>query len=135
MTCDAFLQSELWHKRFAHLHYKALLGVRKMVTGMLEFNIDHEGVCQGCATGKHKRGPFPSSESQTTDILQLVHFDLFGMLLIDPCFVDDFSHKTWIYFLKKKDEVFKWFRSFKALLENQTGKKINILRTENGNRI
>ena len=29
--------------------------------------------------------------------------------------MDDFSRKAWIYFLKKKDEVFKWFRSFKAL--------------------
>ena len=47
-------------------------------------------------------------------------------------FVDDFSCKTWIYFLKKKDEVFKSFRSFKALVENQTGKKIKILRTDNG---
>jgi len=45
--------------------------------------------------------------------------------------VDDFSRKTWIYFLKK-DEVFKWFCSFKALVENQTGKKIKILKTDNG---
>ena len=47
-------------------------------------------------------------------------------------FVDDFSRITWIYFLKKKDEVFKWFHSFKALVENQTGKKIKILRADNG---
>ena len=51
-----------------------------MVTGMLEFNMDHEGVCQGCATGKLTKGPFPFSESKTTDILQLVHSELFGML-------------------------------------------------------
>jgi len=38
-------------------------------------------------------------------------------------FVDDFSHKTWIYFLKKNDKVFKWFCSFKALFENQTGEE------------
>jgi len=43
MTCDTSIQSALWHKRFVHLHYKALPGVRKMVTGMLEFNINHEG--------------------------------------------------------------------------------------------
>ena len=43
---------------------------------------------------------------------------------------DDFSHKIWIYFLKKKDEVFKWLCFFKALVENQIGKKIKILRTE-----
>ena len=34
--------------------------------------------------------------------------------------------------MKKKNEVFKWFCSFKALVENQTGKKIKILRTDNG---
>ena len=47
-------------------------------------------------------------------------------------FIDDFSRKTWIYFLKKKDEAFMWFRTFKALVENMTGKKIKILRTDNG---
>ena len=69
MTCDTFLQSESWHRRFAHLHYNALPDARKMVTGLPEFKVDHEGVCQGCATGKHTRGPFPSNESKTTDIL------------------------------------------------------------------
>jgi len=47
-------------------------------------------------------------------------------------FTDDFSRKTWIYFLKKKDEAFMWFCTFKALVENMTGKKIKILRTDNG---
>eukprot|EP00253_Pinus_taeda_P027419 PITA_27419 len=111
-----------------------------MVTGMPKFDINHEAVCQGYAVGKLTRGPFPSSESQTIDILQLVHSNLSGMLhvtslggyLYYAIFADDFSHKTWIYFLNKKDEVFKWFRSSKALVEKQTGKKIKILRTNNG---
>lgn len=34
--------------------------------------------------------------------------------------------------MKKKDEVFTWFRHFKALIENQSEKKIKILRTNNG---
>ena len=34
--------------------------------------------------------------------------------------------------MKKKDEVFKWICSFKALVENKTGKKIKILRIDNG---
>ena len=37
MSYDISLQSELWHRRFAHLHYKALPDVRQMVTGMPEF--------------------------------------------------------------------------------------------------
>ncbi len=53
-----------------------------------------------------------------------------GGYLYYVIFVDDHSRKTWIYFLKKKAEVFKWFCSFKALVENQTGKKIKILRID-----
>jgi hypothetical protein len=37
-------------------------------------------------------------------------------------FIDDYSRKTWIYFLKTKSEVFKRFQEFKALVENQTRK-------------
>eukprot|EP00253_Pinus_taeda_P016989 PITA_16989 len=37
---------------------------------------------------------------------------------------DDFSRNTWIYFLKKKFEVFDRFKEFKALMDNQTEKKI-----------
>eukprot|EP00253_Pinus_taeda_P005553 PITA_05553 len=45
---------------------------------------------------------------------------------------DDFSRNTWIHFLKKKSEVFDRFKEFKALVGNQTEKKIKVLRTDNG---
>ena len=47
-------------------------------------------------------------------------------------FIDDYSHKTWIYFLKKKDEVFESFKEFKALVENLSEKRIKTLRSDNG---
>ena len=47
-------------------------------------------------------------------------------------FIDDYSRKTWIYFLKKKDEVFSKFKEFKALVENSTNRKIKVLRSDNG---
>ena len=48
-------------------------------------------------------------------------------------FIDDFSRKTWIYFLRSKrsEEVLLPFQEFKALVENQTGKKIKVLRSKN----
>ena len=47
-------------------------------------------------------------------------------------FIDDFSRKTWIYFMKNKDEVFSKFKEFKSLIENHTEKKIKIFQSDNG---
>ena len=47
-------------------------------------------------------------------------------------FIDDFSRKTWVYFMKNKDEVFSKFKEFKALIENHTEKKIKTIRSDNG---
>jgi hypothetical protein len=35
-------------------------------------------------------------------------------------FIDYYSCKTWIYFLKEKNEVFGKFKEFKALVEKMT---------------
>ena len=47
-------------------------------------------------------------------------------------FIDDFSRKTSIYFLKKKDKAFMWFCTFKSLVEILIGKNIKVSRTDNG---
>lgn len=47
-------------------------------------------------------------------------------------FIDDFSKKVWVYFLKSKDEAFDKFREWKLEVETQTEKKIKCLRTGNG---
>uniref|UniRef100_A0A2N9FHB7 CCHC-type domain-containing protein n=1 Tax=Fagus sylvatica TaxID=28930 RepID=A0A2N9FHB7_FAGSY len=47
-------------------------------------------------------------------------------------FIDDYSRKAWVYFLKNKSEAFAKFKIWKAEVENQTGRKIKCLRTDNG---
>ena len=47
-------------------------------------------------------------------------------------FIDDFSRNTWIYFLRKKSEVFAKFKEFRDLVENESKKKIKVSRTNNG---
>ena len=49
-------------------------------------------------------------------------------------FIDDYSQKSWIYFLKTKEseEVLSKFKEFKAQVENLLGKRIKILRSNNG---
>ena len=55
---------ELWHRRFAHLHYRALPIVSKAVTSIPKLQVKHEGVCKGCAQGKNVKSLFPSSNNK-----------------------------------------------------------------------
>ena len=97
---------------------------------------------RGCALKKNDKRPFQSSDSRAKGILDLVHSDLCGSMLVATLsgysyfvtFIDDYSQKTRIYFLKTKesDEVLDRFKEFKALVENQTKKRIIVLRLDNG---
>jgi hypothetical protein len=55
-----------------------------------------------------------------------------GKFLYYVSFIDEFSRNTWIYFLRKKSEVLDMFKEFTSLVENQTEKRIKVLRTDNG---
>jgi len=94
-------QSELWHRRLAHLHYEALPKLKKLVSRMPDVQASH-GVCLGHASRKKKRGPFPSSKNKIDGILQLIHSNPCGPMLVHfigghlyyIIFIDDFSRKT-----------------------------------------
>jgi len=47
-------------------------------------------------------------------------------------FVGDKSRYTWFYFIRKKTDSFQYFKEFKNMVENQTGKYIKILRFDHG---
>ena len=47
-------------------------------------------------------------------------------------FIDEFSRKRWIYFMKNNDEVFSKFKELKGLIKNQTEKKIMNFQSDNG---
>jgi transposase InsO family protein len=131
---------ELWHRRLAHINYKALPYVSKAVTDLPEFKVDHEGVCNGCAQGKNIKNPFLKRDSKAERILELIHSDVCGPMpstsingyVYYVSFIDDDSRKTWVYFLKSKDEVFGKFKEFKALIENLSKREIKMLRLDNG---
>lgn len=72
-------------------------------------------------------------------VLNLIHSDLYGPMETtsiggarDFLIFDDYSREIFVYFLKKKSDVFETFKTFKQLVESQTGQKIKILRTDNG---
>lgn len=47
-------------------------------------------------------------------------------------FIDDKSLYVWLYVLKTKNEVFSKFRDWKAMVERSTGRKLKVLRSDNG---
>jgi len=113
--------------------------LREMVTSLPEFSMEHHDVCKRCVLEKYTNTLFLSSDSRAASILDLVHSDVCGLtshVSLSGCeyyvtFIDDHSKKTWIFFQKTKDEVFKRFQEFKALVQNQTGRKIKVLRSDN----
>ena len=47
-------------------------------------------------------------------------------------FIDDFSKKVWVDFMKHKSEVFAKFKVWKADVKNQFRRKVKYLRSDNG---
>ena len=85
---------------------------------------------------RKKRGSNHKSES-----LSLVHSDVCGPLPTMSLggasyfvtFIDDYSsRKVWVYPLRRKDDVLSVFQKFVTLVENQSGKKVKCLCSNNG---
>jgi hypothetical protein len=131
----------LWHQILGHIREKGLrlLHGNGIIEGISNFSLDFD-LCEHCVYGKHNRVRFPSNAMREEGTLQLVHSDVFGHVSIPSLgksvyyfsFIDEFSRNSWIYFLRKKYEVFDMFKEFKDLVENQTEKIIKVLRTDNG---
>jgi hypothetical protein len=81
-------------------------------------------VCKGCALGKCTKTAFPSTDSRVAGILDLIHTDVCGPMssasltsfLYYVTFINEFSRKSWIFFMKTKGQVFQRFQEFKVLM-------------------
>ncbi|XP_038887099.1 uncharacterized protein LOC120077281 [Benincasa hispida] len=63
---------------------------------------------------------------------RLAHVPSMGGSRYFMSIIDDFSRKVYMYPLKQKDEAFRKFLELKKQVENNTGKKVKYLRTDNG---
>jgi hypothetical protein len=137
---DEVNPNEIWNRRYDHINYQALPFLKKKVEGIPELQSTLEGIFKGCALGKNIKKPFSRSNNRSKEILDLIHLDVCGLMLVKYLggylyyliFIYHYLRKTWLYLLKTKDEVFNKFQEFKAEIENLTNKKIKTLRTDNG---
>ena len=135
---------KLWHYRYGHLGYDNLkLLSDTPIAEVADFNTREEFSrdCEGCAKGKMHRLPFPKkSQHQSNEVIGIIHTDVCGPMHVTSMggskhfvtFIDDYTRFTTIYFLKNKSQVLEKFKEFVASTEKQTGKKVKILRSDNG---
>ena len=118
---DIVETNELWHRRLAHDHYRAL-------------TLASTNTCKGPAKERIQRRHFQVARARQKESWKsstpMSSSSLSGYVYY-VSFIDDFSRNTWIYFLKNKDDVFNKFKEFKALIENHTEKKIKTFRSDN----
>ena len=85
-----------------------------MVEGLLVIKIS-SGICKGCVVDKHLEHKFDWGEERCAKIiLGMIQSDIKGPIPTAYIsgswyvltFIDDFSRYTWVFFLKKKSEVF-----------------------------
>lgn len=132
--------TDLWHSRLGHM---SLANMNALVNkGYFQIkDVEDLKFCESCVLGKSHKQSFPKVKHTTKGILDYVHSDLWGSPStperLGGCkyfvsFIDDYSKKVWVYFLRTKDEAFERFKEWKIEVENQTGNKLKCLRTDNG---
>nr|GEY95986.1 hypothetical protein [Tanacetum cinerariifolium] len=99
--------------------------------------------CEHSVIKKQKRVSFSKAIHQTKATLDYLHSVCWGPSRVSSLggaryillIVDDFSRVTWVFLMKPKSEAFEKFKRWKILIENQTGRKIKRLHTDNAERI
>ncbi|CAL1356411.1 unnamed protein product [Linum trigynum] len=130
----------LWHMRLGHMSERGMQVLSKsdLLCGHKMQNLEF---CEHCVFGKLHRSKFPKKGiHRTKGILDYLHSDCWGPSRVESIggsryflsIIDDYSRFTWIFMMKQKSEAFTKFKQWKTLVENQTGKKIKKLRTDNG---
>ncbi|GJZ57863.1 retrovirus-related pol polyprotein from transposon TNT 1-94 [Tanacetum coccineum] len=96
--------------------------------------------CENCVLGKSHRVRFGVGRHTTQGVVDYVHSDLWGPSQVESLggkryflsIIDDYSRRVWVYILRFKHEAFGKFKEWKQLVENQTGRTVKKLRTDNG---
>ena len=121
--------TKLWHMRLGHMSEKGqnVLHTRGVLKDVKQCKLD---LCKFCIMGKQNRVSFKKAEHTSIGNLDYIHSDVWGPAPVNSqggsryfiSFIDDFTRKTWVYFLKQKSDAFITFKIWKAQVENQVGR-------------
>jgi hypothetical protein len=114
----------LWHRRLGHPSFEYL---RHLFPDLFSDVETSELNCDTCILAKSHRATYSLSMNKSDIPFALIHSDVWGPSPVSivsgvrwfVTFVDDCTRMTWLYLLKHKDEVFKVFQSFHAMIQTQ----------------
>jgi hypothetical protein len=123
-----------WRHRLGHLcgsRLSALLHRSLLGSISDRESLDH---CQGCRLGKQIQFLYHSSESVSQHPFNLVHSDVWGPTPFVSkgdhkyyiIFIDDFSHHTWIYFMKYRSDALSIYKNFSAIIHTHFDTSIHV---------
>lgn len=132
-------ESKLCHTRLGHVSIGKLKQLQNsnIVSGFSLLKVINLEICKSClGQSLQKRG----GEQRAIKPLEIVHYDICGPMkamslsgaLYFDTFIDDFSRKTIVNFLRFKNQNFENFKKFKALAKKQTRKLLKIFKSDNG---
>lgn len=133
---------KLWHERMGHINVRALLNTSKVLGDReLVLEKDEDFECTACIMGKQTRKPHSSVKHETNyKPGEKIHTDVCGPINVESpqgtryflLFKDECSSFRKVYFLRHKSQVFGKFKDFQRFAQTQTGKKMKVLRSDNG---
>jgi transposase InsO family protein len=137
---------QLWHRRYGHLGFDNLAKLQQhsMVRGIgitpTQFRAAADAGCEHCVIAKQHKNPHPTSDSDSNRPLQLLHMDVCGPIQVPSLgnslylatYLDDYSKLSVVRPVATKHEVANVTIEVIKLLENQSGHRLLVARTDNG---
>jgi len=127
----------MWQKKLGHMSEKCLkiISDQKLLPRLTKVTLPFY---EHCVTSKQHRLKFGTSTTKSKCILDLIHPDVWQAPVVSlggaryfVSFINDFSKRCWVYPIRRKADVLAVFKTFKARVELESGKKIKCLRTDN----
>ena len=136
-------KSYLWHLRLGHIGHGGLDTIvkQKLSVGIDIASVNKWELCGGCALGKQTRLSFQSTTTERAkNVLDIVHSDVCGPMQTSTfsakryfvTFIEDKSQFCVVFLLRIKSEVLDKFVQFVKFAETQTGRRVKVLRSDNG---